>query len=125
MQIGDGVGARAAYERALAGRSQSAGLVRGSGLDELEANVCENSMLLSLSFEEYELWASRLEKLQPSNPILGVQRPRMIELRERGLGWWAAMLVIAKSGYDADPAKDPGRYAAAASVLQLLLLNRR
>ena len=101
------------------------GLLRAEGLDEIEANICENSMLLSLSFEEYELWASRLEKLQPENPILTEQRPRMRELREQGHPWWTAMLVIAKSGYDADPAKDPGRYAAAAAILQLLLLNRR
>lgn len=125
MKMGDGADARAAYERALAGRAQSARLLRPAGLAELEAAVCENLMLLSLSFEEYELWASRLEKLQPENPILIVQRPRNRELRERGHAWWAVMLVTAKGGYDADPAKDPGRYAASASILQLLLLNRR
>lgn len=124
MQVGDGTAARAAYERGLAGRAQSAGLLRAAGLDELEANICENSMLLSLSFEEYELWASRLEKLQPENPILIHQRPRVRGLRDRGHAWWAAMITIAKSGYDADPAKDPGRYAASAAILQLLLLNR-
>lgn len=125
MQVGDGSGARAAYERALAGRARSAGLLRPAGLDELEANVCENLMLLSLSFEEYELWANRLERLQPENPILIHQRPRVRDLRERGHAWWASMLVTAKSGYDADPAKDSGRYAASAAILQLLLLNRR
>lgn len=125
MQVGDGTGARAAYERGLAGRAQSVGLLRAAGLDELEANISENSMLLSLSFEEYELWASRLEKLRPENPILIHQRPWVRDLRERGHAWWAAMLALAKSGYDADPAKDPGRYAASAAILQLLLVNRR
>jgi hypothetical protein len=125
MQVGDGTGAREAYARGLAGREQSVGILRAAGLDELESNICENSMLLSLSFEEYERWASRLEKLRPENPILIHQRPRVREWRERGHAWWAAMLSIAKSGYDADPAKDPGRYAASAAILQLLLLNRR
>jgi hypothetical protein len=124
MYAGDGKGAREAYEKALAGRTLGAGFLRVSGLDEMEANICENSMLLSLSFEEYENWASRLERLQPQNPILRDQRPRVRELRERGHAWYSAMLVTAKSGYDADAAKDPGRYAASASILQLLLINR-
>ncbi len=125
MVVGDGNCARAAYARGLAGRANSAGLLRPEGLDEFEANISENSMLLSLSFEEYEDWASRLEKLRPENPILIHQRPRIRDIREQGHAWWFAMLSIAKSGYDADAAKDPGRYAASASILQLLLLNRR
>jgi|GEM_PF-2859574 len=124
MSAGDGKGAREAYEKALAGSARSTHLLRAAGLEELEANVCENMMLLSLSFDEYEDWAARLEKRQPENPILRDQRPRVRELRERGHAWYSAMLVTAKSGYDADAAKDPGRYAASASILQLLILNR-
>lgn len=125
MYVGDGKGAREAYQQALAGRRTSDGLLRPYAPNQLEADACENSMLLSLSFDEYEGWAERLEKLNSSNPILRVQRPRIRELRERGHGWHMAMLSLAKTGYDADPARDPGRYAASASILQLLLLNRR
>lgn len=125
MQTGDGEGARRAYERALAGRARSEGKIRKSGLDQLEANVCENSMLLSLSYEEYESRAERLAKLDPGNPILTDQRPMVQDARERAHPWFAVMVTIAKSGYDADPAKDPGRYGASAAILQLLLRNRR
>jgi len=125
MQVGDGVGARSSYKQALAGRSKSSMFSKPSGLDEIEANIYENSMLLSLSFEEYEEWSSRLEKFQPRNPIIRQQRPGIRDMKKRGHAWYMAMISIAKSGYDAEPSKDPGRYAASASIFQLLLLNRR
>jgi hypothetical protein len=125
MQAGDGLQARLAYERALSGRAKSEGTVQKAGLDQIEANVCENSMLLSLSYEEYESWAERLAGLEPGNPILTVQGRMVRDARERAHPWFSVMLSIAASGYDADPAKDPGRYGASAAILQLLLQNRR
>ena len=125
MYVGDGEAAREAYRRALDGRALAAGLARTEWLDEIEANVCENMMLVSLSFDEFETWAGRLAKLQPSNAALHDWRPALRELKEKGFPWWRGMQEMAGACYDADSANDLGRYGCAASIYQLLLRHRR
>jgi len=124
MFLGNGEEARRLYQLAISNRSKSDGLVQSETLDQLEANTCENMMLLSLSYEEYDTWANRLEKLQPQNEILSQQKPLIRGHQDSGFPWSAALQWIAKSNWDVDPSKDPGMYGAGASIYQLMLKHR-
>ncbi|MEI7845037.1 MAG: hypothetical protein WCK35_04445 [Chloroflexota bacterium] len=95
-------------------------------IGEFLAYTCENRMLLSLSYDEYDLWADRLRALRPDEAILLGQVPIIHEKREAGMPWSDMVQMIATSYYNRnDPQLDPGLYGRAAGVYQLLLENRR
>ncbi len=125
-EIGDGESARKHF-------SAIAEIVRnappGADLDEVQcrwANACENLMLLSLSFDEYEKWAAELDSIEPTNAILKEQRPFMQNSRDKGRPWSAMLFVIASTYYNrGDPSKDRGRYACALATYRLMLGHRK
>jgi hypothetical protein len=129
--MGNGVEARRLYEQAISERYRTDKITphkdQQEFLDQIEANVCENLMLISLSYEEYDEWANRLQRLQQNAAILSGQRPKIHELRDQGYPWSHAMQVIAASSYQSDPhtKKGSGRPANAASTYQLLIKNRK
>lgn len=131
MFIGNGEEARQLYETAVKERYRTDQITphkdQREFLDQIEANACENMMLISLSYEEYDDWSNRLEKLQPEAAILTGQKPKIHELRDHGYPWSHVMQVIAQSSYHSDPhtKKASGRPANAASIYKLLLKNRR
>lgn len=90
---------------------------------EIEVNACENLMLLSLSYEEYDTWAGRLEKIAPRSKMLSDHREVVHDMKDK-LAWFEAMHKFASTYYDPDPSKNVGLYASAAATLQLMLKNR-
>lgn len=123
-EIGDGEEAHRLFKLTVEHCNQG-GVIGSSELKEFEANACENLMLLSLSYEEYDVWADRLEQLQPENAILHQQKPMFHNLRDRGYPWARALQKMAISYYYPDPGWDPGPYGGAASTYQLLLKHRK
>ena len=83
-------------------------------------------MLLSLSYDEYEQWAAKLETIEPTNDILRGQRPLIRNYRDEGKPWSAMLFLIAQTYYNrSDPSKDRGRYACALSTFRLMLGHRK
>jgi hypothetical protein len=64
--IGDGLRARALFRQTFTLCSE--GELDSTNTPPLAANSAENLMLLSLSYDEYEQWASQLRRLQPDTP---------------------------------------------------------
>jgi hypothetical protein len=93
---------------------------------KLYANACEDLMLLSLSFEEYEERAAELESFQPENAILIGQAPSIRDARDRGLAWSALLRGMAQVNYDRrDSARDNGRYGCGLATFRLMLARRK
>lgn len=90
---------------------------------EIEVNACENLMLLSLSYEEYDTWAGRLGKIAPRSKMLSDHREVVNDMRDK-FAWFEVMHEYASTYYDSDPSKNQGLYASAAAMLQLMLKNR-
>lgn len=89
-------------------------------------NSCENLMLLSLSYEEYEDCSRQLRELQPKNDILRGQVPEFLHAREQGHPWSDRLQQIAHSYYNrGNAANDAGRYGCGAATWELLLTNRK
>lgn len=120
-EIGDGEEARRLFQVTVEMCDQCNSL-SDEELNELEANACENLMLLSLSYDEYEAWAHRLEHLQPQNPILSWQRPQILKGRDKGYPWSQVMLEFSTTYWH--PTLGSGKLASAACILQLLLKHR-
>ncbi len=121
-RVGKGVEARKWFSEAAGAAAASSVVVLP--LRELRANACENSMLLSLSFEEYEKWAQMLRELRPEAEILSGQYPVFMEAKQHGRPWTDVLFSIAASYYrDGDPG-DPGLYAEAVATYELMLANR-
>jgi len=120
-KIGDGKKARTYFHAALNGLEQSKGVIQGAMLKQIEANSCENLMLLSLSYVEYDQWADRLEKIQPENPILKGQRPIIHKSYEKLFPWWEVMIWMA-DGFKPDLFDSP-HLGGAASIYRLLVEN--
>lgn len=90
------------------------------------AYTCENRMLLSLSYDEYDRWATALRELSPDEPILHGQVPLIHQHQSSGAPWSEQLEMIATSYYNRnDPKLDPGKYGRAAGTYELLLANRR
>lgn len=90
------------------------------------ANACENSMMLSLSYDEYYTWAERLKSLEPNNDILRGQLPKIREYEDKGTAWCDVMYMLASAYYNRNDASlDPGRYGSAKSIFHLLLTHRK
>jgi hypothetical protein len=124
--IGDGVTARNHFQFVADQCGKDPQLVNHALSRTLWANSCENLMLLSLSYEEYENWASQLTSLQPQNPILHDHRPKFRDLVERGHPWVDALQTMAAIYYNRnDPKADRGQYSCAASTWQVILANRQ
>ncbi len=124
---GDGVSARHHFLQSLEARPRGLTGPPKNVFDNLEANACENMMLLSLSYEEYDRWAGRLRKLEPDNEILKVQLPHISGIRDRGASWGEAMAWIA-STYMSGKGQGPGgggRFGNMAATYHLLVENRR
>lgn len=121
----DGSNARTEYQLALASDSGRTPILDCSPIETVEANACENLMLLSLSYDEYEAWSQRLEQLRPNEKILRVQRLQVREMNERGLPWWCVLDWFCDNYCDfIDPASDAGLYAKAAATYGLIIENR-
>lgn len=119
--VGDGEKARASYRRSIDSLEASKEVVQPEMLGRIEANTCENLMLLSLSYDEYDRWACRLEQIQPENPILSTQRPLVHEKQIHPLRWFEVMLWMADSFMP--HLSDSPYLGAAASVYQLLAIH--
>ena len=90
------------------------------------ANSCENLMLLSLSYEEYDVWAEKLKSLQPKNDILQIQVPEVHESRDRAFPWVRVMQgIMAYPILQTGTPQSTGRVASGAAILQLILKNRK
>jgi len=124
--LGNGSRARELYKKAVqiarSGQLPSEDVT----VKTIRANSCENLMLLSLSYEEYEDWSLQLRELQPKNDILRNHVPAVLNAGERGFPWSDILQDIANSYYNrGDSAMDPGRYGCGASTWELLLTNRK
>lgn len=124
--IGDGDKARLLFGKAveMADRQAAAGQP-GNLWQSMKAYTCENLMLLSLSYDEYDTWAKQLEELSPNEAILRHQRPTILDMRNRGHPWAVALDWIAHSYFHAESSQDPAGYGYAASIYQLMLTHRR
>jgi tetratricopeptide (TPR) repeat protein len=122
-QVGDGEKAHSCYERGLTGFDFSKGVIQPGMLYQIEANTCENLMLLSLSYDEYDCWASRLEQIQPQNTILSVQRLIVQNMRKHANRWSDVMFWMADSFKPELP--DSPYLGGAASIYQLLAIHSK
>lgn len=123
--VGSGTKARECYQRALRAPSPVPTDPNNEMVNTVRANCIENLMLLSLSFDEFHDWERRLAEIQPDNDILKKHSVAVRENEERGRAWAEEMMVQASSYFSADPQKDAGLYAEAASTFELLLSNRQ
>jgi uncharacterized OB-fold protein len=122
--VGNGVRARACLIQATEQAAKVTNL--HDSTKTLWANACENLMLLSLSYEDYEHWADELKRLHPAADILRGQVPKILDRRDRGIPWSQAMAGMAEGYYSrSDPQHDAGMYGDAASTYQLLLAHRK
>lgn len=115
--IGNGEKARSYFEAAWVDPPDR---IHPEGCRTAKANACENMMILSLSYEEYDQWANRLKEYDPGNRILVEQTKMIRELRDSLLPWSHAMLRICGPYLR----EDVGLFGMAASVMQLMLKNR-
>lgn len=123
--VGNSDEARQYLEMCVAQSSHIKNFLPPSAFNEVVGNACENLMLLSLSYEEYDNWGAQLEVLQPKNEILRTQRAEVHSQRDRGLPWSDVLLWIANSYYDPNPRVDPGQHGRAATTFHLLLKHRQ
>ncbi len=125
-QVGDGEAARECFIGVVEQHSNDPQLAQSEDARRLCANSCENMMLLSLSYDEYENWARQLEALEPGSDILRGQRPGVRKEREAGRPWADILQGSTASYYNRnDPSRDAGRYGCAASIWQLVLKHRK
>jgi hypothetical protein len=82
-------------------------------------------MLLALSYDEYERWASLLRELRPTAPILTGQYPKFMEAKREGRPWSDILRSIASSYYHDGAPNDPMLWSEAAATYQLILTNRK
>jgi len=94
---------------------------RNLNLKVVTADACENLMILSLSFEEFEKWAKRLEGLQPEYDILNQLKPHVFSLRDKGFSWPRVMSELARLYCD-QHRDTPKIYPSAAAIYQLMLM---
>lgn len=92
----------------------------------LLANACENLMILSLSYEEWDHWANLLTQLQPDNYVLTVHVPRTRLQRDRGWPWAVTMDSHARlfAGGEHLHEAGPHQLATACAILQRILAHR-
>ncbi len=122
VHLGDGIAAREHFSEAveLAKHGTS-----GPNREKVLANATENLMLLAVSYEEFFERASTLAKLSPEESILHQQLPHTREWQREGLPWSEVMTRRARAYWDTDPQLDSGCYACGASILHVLLANRK
>ncbi|MGB8295734.1 MAG: hypothetical protein WCG85_09940 [Polyangia bacterium] len=119
--LGNGVEARRWFQATLAAdHATQPGPVR-----RLRANACENLMLLSLSYDEYERCASELEALDPTNPILKAHRNSVREGRELGQPWSVILGSIGNMHHDPHDPHGAERNSESAATWHLLLTHRK
>lgn len=125
-ELGNGLAARDCFMEAVNIARSGHLPIEDDTVRILLANSCENLMLLSLSYGEYEDWSSQLWELQPNNDILRGQVPIFRKAHDEGHPWSDMLQSIAVSYYNRnDPATDPGRYGCGASTWHLFLSNRK
>lgn len=124
VDIGDGVKARQHFQQAY-DLAQASNHSPGVNVEKVAADSAVNMMLLSLSFDECTQWADRLRILAPHEEVLHEQWSIVKQSVKDGHPWADAMMIIAGSYFNPDPRKDPAIYGPAASVLQLMLTNRK
>lgn len=124
--LGNGETARSLFQAAVAIARSGQLPPNDATVRIVLANSCENLMLLSLSYEEYEDWSQQLLEIQPDNDILRGQVPVFLKAREEGFPWSDMLQNIALSYYNrGDPSRDPGRYGCGAATWQFLLTHRK
>lgn len=99
------------------------GPVADAGSRRLVANASENLLALSLSYDEYEHWASMLKVMQPNNVVLGIHVPRIQLLRDRGAPWALTMEGQARL-FGAGLGAGPSQFSIAAAILQRMLTHK-
>lgn len=124
--LADGLKARELFDQVIQHYQAHPELKADARAGKFLAYACENRMLLSLSYDEYDEWAGELRPLSPDEAILQGQVPVVHETRNAGMPWSDILQMIARSHYDRnDPKLDAGMYGRAAGTYQLLLENRR
>jgi hypothetical protein len=92
---------------------------------DLIANACGNSMLLALSYEEYEEWANALRQLRPTDDQLLGQYPPIMDAKRQGRPWSDALRSFAGSYFSDGSPSDRKLWSEAAATYQLMLENRQ
>ena len=124
--VGDGLEARRLFQVAIDESAAIQNESPPSQVSEARDGACENLMILSLSYEEYEKWGRILASLQPRADILRGQMPRIREYQGKGRPWSDVMFIMATGYYNRnDPSLNRGMYGAARSLFHLLLENRK
>lgn len=124
QMLGHGEAARTEFLQAIE-RFEQHGYGRNLQVNVIHANALENAMLCSLSFDEFENLAARLESLTPGVPIIVELVPEIKKRRAEGQPWRNQLFGFAYSCYNRnDPALDIGRYGQAKATYSLLLANR-
>lgn len=125
-QIGNGEKARE-YYKIVVRESEKYGITDVKKVfTTMVANVSENMMHLSLSYEEFFYWENYMRKLLPSDNVLRTLPPIIRKGQNKGLQWSEILLEIAYSSYNRNnPDLDRGEYGRAASTYQLMLVNRK
>jgi hypothetical protein len=123
--FGDGEAAREEFIAATA-KFDAHGYGKRPRFIQIHSAAIENTMLMALSFEEFERLAERLKKLTPDAPVLAGLVPQVNDLKDRGGPWSDAMFKITYGYYNRnDPKLDAGRYGQAKSTYHVMLTNRR
>jgi tetratricopeptide (TPR) repeat protein len=125
-QIGNGEKARE-YYKLVVSKAEKYGIIEVDKVfPSMVANVCENMMHLSLSYEEFFYWEDKMRKLQPSDNVLRTWPPIIRKGQLKGLHWSEILIEIAYSSYNRnDPSLDRGEYGRAASTFHLMLSHRK
>jgi tetratricopeptide (TPR) repeat protein len=125
-QIGNGEKAREYYKQVVS-EAEKYGIPEVDKLfPSIVANVCENMMHLSLSYEEFFYWEEKMRKLQPSDNVLRTWPPIIRKGQQKGLHWSEILLDIAYSSYNRNnPGIDRGEYGRAVSTFHLMLVHRK
>lgn len=124
--LADGIQARKAYQAAVDSKAGRMPIHGFPPVYIVEANTLENLMLLSLSFDEYEDWAARLERFNSQVKILHVQRAWVRKMYKRGLPWWRVLDRFCVNYSDlTDSSSDAGQYSKAAATYGLILAHRQ
>ncbi len=124
VDLGDGVRTRQYFEQAYDLAIGAEPLARAD-VKEVAAHAAENMLLMSLTYDECSKWVERLRNLAPKEGVLHEQWPMLKKLVDDGHPWSAAMMMIAGSWFNPDPAQDPGKYGPAAAIIQLMLIHRK
>lgn len=117
--LGNGLEAKRWFQATLNSRETSKTDPRW----RLKAYACENLMLLSLTYEEYEDHASQLKHLDPDNPILKEHRDWVQQTKETAQPWYKVLGGVAIMHHNPHNPIGATRHSECAATWHLFLSN--